>query len=114
MAHDVPSLQKKRVTNKIGRCTGISQLNEALVPKEQSIEVPWYIDPKSHEKCNREEIFISSCAMQRVIFGEQHGDERVRFHDAYIQKKNRMIDIQVLHTHQFLWKSCCVFSCLLV
>jgi len=46
----VPSLQSKKITNKIERATRITQMEEACIPREKGMTVTRHRDAKSYGK----------------------------------------------------------------
>jgi hypothetical protein len=64
LAEDMPSLDGKRITNKTGRNTGISRLEEARVPLDRAIQLTGHRDIKSYKKYSKQRYEnASACAM---------------------------------------------------
>jgi hypothetical protein len=75
LAEDVPSLDTKRITNKTGRNTGISRLEEALVPIDRGMELTGHRDLKSYKKYSKQKDAIASAAaMQTCMTGDANGN----------------------------------------
>jgi hypothetical protein len=68
LVEDVPSLEGKRISNKTGRNTGISWLEEALVPLDRAMQLIGHRDVKSYKKYSKQRFEnASACAMQSVM-----------------------------------------------
>jgi hypothetical protein len=70
ITEDVPSLKGRKITNKTGRGTGMTQLNEALVLVNKAMETTGHPFMDAYKKYNQEKKLISAQATQRVLLGD--------------------------------------------
>ena len=82
-------LKGKNITNKIGWGTGITRLNEALVPIEKAMETTGHHNIDAYEKYNKKKKYISERATQRVLFGEIKDGCPLLYFDAYKEELER-------------------------
>jgi hypothetical protein len=95
LAREVPTLKDKRITNKTGRNTGISRLEEALVPIDREMELTGHRDSKSYKKYNRDkQASVSAAAMQAVMTGDQDGNA-ISYVDALLIERSRQETLKI-------------------
>jgi len=64
LAGAILALKLKKITNKSGRATNITRMEEARVPRKKGMSVIGHRDAKSYGKYSREEINLSSKVLQ--------------------------------------------------
>jgi hypothetical protein len=97
LAQDVPSMEGKRITNKSRRGTGITRMNQALVPIEKAMETTSHRTMDTYEKYNQEKKYLSERATQRVFCGEIKNGRPILYEDAYKEEIERMDSVKVLN-----------------
>jgi hypothetical protein len=96
LAEDVPSLSGKRITNKTGRNTGITRLEEAMVPLDRAIQLTGHRDSKSYKKYSKQRFEnASACAMQSVMSSGAGIEAPLSYEDAMSIEKKRLEAIKV-------------------
>ena len=89
LSEDVPSLNTKQITNKIGRNTGILSLEEALVPIDHGMELTGHRDLKSYKKyCKQKDAIANATAMQTCMTRDVNGNP-ISYLDAIKMETNR-------------------------
>jgi hypothetical protein len=96
LAEDVPSPDTKRITNKTGRNTSISRLEEALVPIDRGMELTRHRDLKSYKKYNKKDTIASSVAMQTCMTGDENGNP-ISYLDAIKLETSRLEALNVIY-----------------
>jgi hypothetical protein len=91
LCNSVASLKGKNITNKTGRNTGITRLDESLVPIEKAMEVTGHRDIKSFKKYNRSAPVVSDRAVQRSLAGDT-----LKYSDLVTEKRERLDLLKVL------------------
>jgi hypothetical protein len=96
LAEDVPSLDGKCITNKAGRNTGISRLEEARVPLDRTMQLTSHRDIKSYKKYSKQRYEnASACAMQSVMSSGEGNDAPLSYEDALRIETKRLEAIKV-------------------
>lgn len=90
----VPTACEKRITNKTGRVTGITRMEEALVPREKAMVVTGHRDAKSYAKYSKEGR-VADRALQRVIAGECVNGQKLSYSDALRNENERLNSLKV-------------------
>jgi hypothetical protein len=98
LVEDVPSLLGKRITNKTGRNTGISRLEEAMVPVDRAMQLIGHRDAKSYKKYSKQRFEnVSACAMQMVMSSGARTEALLSYEDAMRKENKRLEEIKVIN-----------------